>query len=67
MEDARKEQCKKTAKVIAKAWSDETFKEKLLKEPGSRAVGLDDYTETSVGEFLLGRKRMRRSDEWGKA
>jgi hypothetical protein len=36
MEDAREEQGKKYAKLIAKAWSDESFKERLL--TNSRAV-----------------------------
>jgi hypothetical protein len=33
MEEEMKEQGKKIAKVIAKAWSDEAFKERLLSEP----------------------------------
>jgi len=36
MEETREEQGKKYAKLIAKAWSDESFKEKLLSDP--RAV-----------------------------
>ena len=36
MEDVREEQSKKFAKLIAKAWSDEAFKERLLTD--SRAV-----------------------------
>ena len=36
MEDQREEQGKKYAKLIAKAWSDESFKERLL--TNSRAV-----------------------------
>ncbi len=36
MEDQREEQGKKYAKLIAKAWSDESFKERLLTDP--RAV-----------------------------
>lgn len=36
MEEAREEQGKKYAKLIAKAWSDESFKERLL--TNSRAV-----------------------------
>jgi hypothetical protein len=33
MEDERKEQRRKMAKVVAKAWSDESFKERLRTEP----------------------------------
>jgi hypothetical protein len=36
MEEERKEQNKKMAKIIAKAWSDEAFKERLIADP--RAV-----------------------------
>jgi len=36
MEETREEQGKKYAKLIAKAWSDESFKERLLSD--SRAV-----------------------------
>ena len=36
MEESREEQGKKYAKLIAKAWSNESFKEKLLSDP--RAV-----------------------------
>ena len=36
MQEETKEHRRKMAKVIAKAWSDESFKEKLLSEP--RAV-----------------------------
>jgi len=36
MEETREEQGKKYAKLVAKAWSDESFKEKLLTD--SRAV-----------------------------
>ena len=36
MEETREEQDKKYAKLIAKAWSDEAFKERLLTD--SRAV-----------------------------
>lgn len=32
MEEERKEQDKKMAKVIAKAWADESFKERLLSD-----------------------------------
>ena len=33
MEEEKKEQGKKYAKLIAKAWSDESFKERLLADP----------------------------------
>jgi len=36
MEEERKEQDKKMAKIIARAWSDESFKERLISNP--RAV-----------------------------
>ena len=36
MEETREEQGKKYAKLIAKAWSDESFKEKLMSD--SRAI-----------------------------
>ncbi len=33
MEEERKEQDKKMAKIIARAWSDESFKERLISNP----------------------------------
>jgi len=33
MEEAREEQSKKYAKLIAKAWGDESFKERLIADP----------------------------------
>jgi hypothetical protein len=43
MEEERKDQRKKVAKVIAMAWSDESFKEKLLSDPRAvlEANGID--------------------------
>jgi hypothetical protein len=35
MEEERQEQMKRMAKVIAKAWSDESFKERLLSDPSA--------------------------------
>jgi hypothetical protein len=47
MEEEMKEQGKKIAKLIAKAWSDESFKERLLAD--SRAVFEDEGIKVPQG------------------
>ena len=50
MEDGNKEQRRKVAKVVAKAWSDESFKKRLLTEPKTvlEEVGIEVPAGTEV-------------------
>jgi len=48
MEEERKEQSKKMAKVIARAWSDESFKERFLAEPRKVLAECEIYLPAGV-------------------
>ncbi len=47
MEDGRKEHRRKMAKIIAKAWTDESFKERLVSDP--KAVLIENGIDLPAG------------------